>query len=266
MSPRTFFTDAAQVTSVGRAFVDHVRSVSTTSELRGIMEAVTRELGFRHFALIHHDDLRAERPGLININNYPEAWVDRFIEQQLYLVDPVVHACLRRNEAFSWSDLPRLLPLNARHRTLLAAAAREGLEAGITVPACVPGERTGSCSFGGAGVTLDPSSRLPLAQFIGAFGFAAARRIASTASLSLRAHPRLTPRQRECIVLVGQGKTDWEIATILALSRVTVKHYLDDARRLYDIPSRTQLVIRALLDGEVSFTELAPVQYVHMAG
>lgn len=262
LSPRA----AARTLALADDFLAHVRCVETKTELQCLMEGISSELGFRHFALIHHDDLRTERPGIININNYPAVWADHFISQRLYIEDPVVHACLRTNAGFFWSELPALIRLNDRHRTILERAAKEGLSEGVTIPACVRGERMGSFSLTCPRSSLQFGRSMMLAQLIGAFAFAAARRLVSGNVLDIPLKSRLTPRQRECIILVGQGKSDWEIATILGLSRVTVKHYLDDARRIYDVPSRTQLVICAIIDNEVGLCELAPWQYVHLVG
>jgi LuxR family quorum-sensing system transcriptional regulator CciR len=245
-------------------FVQRVRAVTTMEDLRGLLDAFCNEIGFRYFALIHHDDLRIDRPGLINLQNYPDAWADHFIQQRLYLEDPVVHACLRANAGFSWSELSRFLPLTPRHHDIMRQAAREGLSHGLTIPACVPGECTGSCTLAAPRRGMRVERYLSIAQLVGAFSFQAARRLVSGNALLVPGRPRLAPRQRECIVLVGQGKSNWEIGKILGLSTVTVRHYLDAARARYDVTTRTQLVIGALLDGEVSMIELASWQYVHM--
>jgi LuxR family quorum-sensing system transcriptional regulator CciR len=68
--------------------------------------------------------------------------------------------------------------------------------------------------------------------------------------------PRLSARQRECLILAGKGKTDWEIATILALSEETVTKYLNAARTRYGVDRRIQLAMRAIWDGQISLAEL----------
>jgi LuxR family quorum-sensing system transcriptional regulator CciR len=244
-------------------FVHRARQVADTAGLRSLLDDFCNEIGFRHFAVIHHDDLRHEKPGLINLQNYPDVWADHFIQQRLYLEDPVVHACLRTNAGFSWSELPRLLPMTPRYHEIMRQAGREGLSHGLTVPACVPGEPTGSCTLAGPRRGVRVERFLAVAQLVGVFSFQAARRLVSGNALMVPARRRLAPRQRECLVLVGQGKSDWEIGQILGLSRITVKHYLDAARARYDVATRTQLVIGALLDGEISMIELLPRQYVH---
>lgn len=66
----------------------------------------------------------------------------------------------------------------------------------------------------------------------------------------------LSPRQVECIALVAQGKSDWEIGQILGLSRDTVHEYVESARRRYGVRRRTQLVLRAVRDGHLNMEAL----------
>lgn len=249
--------------SLAEGLIGRARLVDTAEDLRVLMDDACRALGFRYFALIHHTDLRAARPGIINLTNYPDAWAERFIRDCLYREDPVVHACLRRNAGFAWSELPELLPgMSRRQRDILGQAERAGLIGGITTPAAVPGECTGSCSLAtprDAGLL----ERFYLAtQLVGAFAFEAARRITRRLGGYDRAERGavLSPRQRDCTVLAGQGKTDWEIATILGLSHKTVVHYMAAARARYGVVTRQQLIICALLDGEINFVELTPGQ------
>lgn len=45
-------------------------SATSDAQLRTLIEAVTKELGFRHFALIHHDDLRGKPPDKVKLLAY----------------------------------------------------------------------------------------------------------------------------------------------------------------------------------------------------
>jgi LuxR family transcriptional regulator, quorum-sensing system regulator CciR len=144
-----------------------------------------------------------------------------------------------------------------RQRGILESARDEGIGEGFTVPINIPGEINGSCSFATRfGKTL-PHNYLIFAQLLGSFAFQAARRLRQKVSPNTDSQmPRLTPRQRECVVLVGNGKTDWEIATILGLREDTVTKYLNAARERYGVARRMQLVVAAIYDGQISLGEL----------
>jgi len=241
-------------------FVHQVRTARDMPALRRLIDAFANELGFRHYAIIHHDDLRHDRPGLINLQNYPPVWADHFIQKRLYLEDPVVHASLRTNAAFSWSEVSDLISLTSRHREILSGGAREGLDRGITVPCFVPGEPTGSCTLAAPRRGLAIERYLSIAELVGAFSFQSARRLVSGNALMLPRLRKLTQRQRDCLVLAGQGKSSWDIAVLLGISPNTVARHFDAIREVYGLKTRTQLVVAALLDGQISMLELLPRQ------
>lgn len=220
------------------------------------MEEVTNELGFRYFALLHHRCVQFRSEQLIRLDNYPCAWEEELISRHDVAADPVHVASLRTNAGFGWDELGELLPLSSSQRRILERSKHHGLGPGFTVPANVPGEPSGSCSFAvGHGRPL-PASRLTSAELIGVHAFRAARRIYGFGTAE--AGPRLSRRERQCVRLVAAGKTDWEIAVILGISIETVHQYVKRARAAYDVVSRAQLVACGLRDALVSFDEAIP--------
>jgi len=79
-----------------------------------------------------------------------------------------------------------------------------------------------------------PANNLLMAQLVGFFAYQAARVILRT-DQSDAAPPAECPtsRQLECILLVGRGKTDWEIARLLGITEHTVTAHINEARRRY---------------------------------
>lgn len=94
-----------------------------------------------------------------------------------------------------------------------------------------------------------------MAQLVGAFAFEAARRLWRV-RIPEASHPRLTDRQRECILWVARGKSDWEISRILDIQHETVVRHLKQARERYGVAKRTMLAVHALFDGSISFTDI----------
>jgi LuxR family quorum-sensing system transcriptional regulator CciR len=149
-----------------------------------------------------------------------------------------------------------MIEISSNQRSILEQAARQGLRAGFTVPAHIPGEINASCSFAATQERRLPVGTLMSAQLIGASAFQAARRLNGIGPRLGQATRRLTPRQRECLVWAAKGKTDWEIGEILGLNEETVTEYLDLARKRLDTSRRVQLAIKALFDGQISFLEV----------
>lgn len=238
------------------AFVDNVSSASSQAELRSILTDITRDLGFAHFALSHHVDLRSSSEPAIRIHNYPVAWERYYDRRQLGRTDPVHRACQTTAVGFAWSQLPKMIPLTRLDRAVLDVAAKQGLGNGYTVPAHVPGEVNGSCSFATARGKPFQAEQLAVAQLVGAFAFEAARRLVKRDRNRLTDPARFSDRERDCLIWVARGKSDPEIATILGISPETVHQYVKAARANYDAVSRSQLVAHALFSGTISFMDI----------
>jgi DNA-binding CsgD family transcriptional regulator len=237
--------------------VDALRAIETRMELVALMEAVTREMDFRHYALIHHDDLRRPRPDMVDYRDYPAAISERLIGQQRYRRDPVIRGCIFADGAFLWSDLSHFIHLDRYDRASLEFGEREGLNEGITIPYSRLGDRLGSCTFAGTRHAEQAARFLGAAQMIGIFAFRAATRLTTRSLVLPRLPPRLHPRPRDCVVLAGCGYSNKEIARALSLSPRTVDGYLTEARRLFAAHDRTELVVSAVLAGEVGLDELS---------
>lgn len=226
------------------------------ADLAALLGDATRELGFDHFALLHHAALESHDPRLIRLDSYPAGWERELAASGLLGADPVHHASVRTNIGFAWAELPAIVPLARRARELLERAKRFGIGDGFTVPVNIPGEPAGSCSFAVRTGAALPVQRLLCAEQIGAHAFRAARRLHHYTDIG---HcPRLSRRERQCVRLLAAGKTDWEIAAILGISVETAHQYVKRARAAYDVVSRAQLVACGLRDAVVSYDEAIP--------
>ncbi len=238
------------------AFISDLAGARTEGDLAGLLGEISHEMGFAYFAVTHHVDLHGLDGPAIRLANYPDDWVDYFDRNGLGPCDPVHRASQLTSVGFPWSRLPELIRLSARDREVLDLAARRGIGEGFTVPAHVPGEANGSCSFATRAGQPLREGRLPLAQLAGAFAFEAARKVWRMRSPDPEPRPQLTERQRDCVVWVARGKSDWEISRILGLSPETVSEYLKRARERYGVSKRTMLAVHALFDGTISFTDV----------
>ena len=246
-------------------FVRASKRVTRMSELGELLSTAVKTFGFDHVALVHHVDLsdQASRRTAVQFINYPDAWRAMMRANAYMRDDPVLAAVQKSAAAFLWSDVPRIIKMNRRQAEILSTATACGMGEGFTVPIHVPGEYLGSCSFGMAwGRELRPEL-LPAAQYVGCFAFEAARRIRTAEALAEGAplpeaatRPTLTGRQFDCLVLAAQGRSDWHIAQLLGISPETVHQHIETAKRRYQVSSRTQLVVRALFDSQITFADV----------
>lgn len=244
-----------------QAFVREANRATRRDELFSSLDGVTRELGFDYFALIQHFDVRITPISeVVRMFSYPSAWRRLVVERQYLVDDPVMVASRTRATGFMWSSLDKILTLTPRQREYLELAGREGLGDGFSVPIHIPGEGGGSCSFAIRSGREAPQESMPAAHYIACFGYEAARRI-HLRSLTARersemAPPKLSTRQLDCMVLAARGRTDGQIAKQLGIHERTVHQHVEEAKRRYDVNSRTLLVVRALFDGQLTFADV----------
>jgi LuxR family quorum-sensing system transcriptional regulator CciR len=101
------------------------------------------------------------------------------------------------------------------------------------------------------GETL-PAESFAAAHYVAALALDAAHRVDRVQP----ARPRLTPRQRDCMVLAAQGKSEWEIGRLLGISESTVHKHIEDAKRRFGVSTRIQLVVRGLAEARLSFADI----------
>lgn len=187
------------------------------------------------------------------MDNFGE-FAEIFVSRQYYKDDPALLACQRTNTAFSWSEIPKLLPITRKQEAIFQEAHRHGLRMGLTLPVGVVGEPPGCCSFVTHRRSLPSHWHRRAATLIGAEAFREARRLHGFPARAKKL-PNLSPRKREILQLAALGKTDIEVAMILGLKRSTVETYMAQLRQLFDVYSRTQLAILALRFGLIGFED-----------
>ena len=233
-----------------KTLLDLVEGVGSRDELGGVMSEVCRVLGFQYFALTHHVDLLKAGNGAIRLHNYPERWAEHYDSQTLSLSDPVHRASQVTAFGFQWSRMRALIPLNRADLAILEAGRNQGFHDGYTIPVNVPGEACGSCTFVNSLGQVAESDVLPLAQVLGTKAFEVARQLWLPRGFSGDVQrPTLTDRQRDCVLWAARGKTDWEIATILGISKPTVTKHILSAREKLGAVTKTHAIVLALRQG-----------------
>lgn len=192
----------------------------------------------------------------MEIHNYPEGWRASYAARQLGRSDPIrrtshVWAC-----GFRWRDARDIVSFSEADDTMLRDALSFGIDEGFTVPVNVPGEARGSVTFATRVGMAFPERALLQAHGLGSAAFQLARMMFKKRPIVRR--EILTDRQLECVVWVGRGKSNWEIAQILGVAPETVKKHLQDACARYQLHNRTSLPLRALYEGSICFSDLFP--------
>jgi LuxR family quorum-sensing system transcriptional regulator CciR len=221
------------------------------ASLHLLLTGAAQGLGFHHLML-------QDAGGALWLDDMPGAW------QASLPGDAALAAASQCYAPFLWSDIPRLIACTPAQHAFLDFAALAGLGAAVTVPVHRPRGAdhagsysvfAGACSFLMKNDAALPLASLAAAHYVGALAFDAAERLRRPGIDPARG-PHLTPRQRDCVALVAQGKSDWDIGKLLGISNSTVHKHIEDAKRRFGVSTRIQLVVRALRDARLGFSDV----------
>lgn len=221
-------------------------------QLFAALQNAACRMGFEHFALAF-DRRGGGNPASMLVHNYPDAWAKVYVGFDLSNTDPIRRAGERSLTGFQWRDVNRYIPLSRGDRQLLSVARESGIGDGFTVPRHLPGEAIGFCSFAVGPRAVMPEEMLHAAEILGAVAIASARELIGSTP---RLRPVLTERQRECVLWSARGKTAGETGDILGISEETVVRHLKMARERYSVHSRSMLILCALFDGLIGFSDI----------
>jgi LuxR family quorum-sensing system transcriptional regulator CciR len=233
-----------------------IELATTMDDVAAVLAEAAAVLGFQRFALTHHIDLMRGGGRLMRLHNYPAQWADFYDEHGLGLNDPVHRASYVTSAGFPWRRIPELIGINKDDEFVMRKGREQGIADGFTVPINVPGEARGTVSFVGPRPTMINEEMFFLAQLVGNWAFEKARVLTLGRGVVTNDTPLLTNSQRLCTLLAAGGKTDGEIGTIVGISKLTAGLHLRQACERYDVSKRTLLVVRALFDGTVTFSEI----------
>jgi len=238
-------------------FRDLVSLAEDFDRLDETLSHITTAMQCDYYAIGHHIDWGEGAPHAFRLQNYPQGWVEYYDSNNLGGRDPVHRASGRTQNGFLWRDAGDLIELNRSDELHMALALRHGIGDGFTVPANVPGEFQGSCTFATMPDRQLDADSLVLARLIAPEIFAAGRRIIGNYQLLVDIKTaKLTQRERACLLWIAAGKSDWEAGQILGISEETVRQHIKNGCARLGIQKRTLLLFLAFRNGAISFPEV----------
>ena len=213
-------------------------------------------LGFRHFACCSHVDPYHPPPEAVMMHNYPGGWVRTYSEEKLYEIDPVLKRAESSPLPFFWDPTFQSIPVTKPQKEMIADAVGYGISHGYTIPlrlSWLPGSLRASCTVIPDEGPVDAVNYLAAEVAATYLHFCAARAYAPWLT---PAPVELTPRERECLALVAQGKGDWTIGRVLGLGESTVHYHIEQLKRRLHVATRPQAVVQALINGQISFGDV----------
>ncbi|NSZ03264.1 LuxR family transcriptional regulator [Agrobacterium tumefaciens] len=222
-----------------------IAALASASEIPAVLARLTERYGLVSLAYLGSEVTgRPEKSPYLAVT-YSAEWVEHYKAQRFVEIDPVIQVGLRRILPIDWEEFDRN---DKKVRRLFGEASDFGLGIrGISIP--VHG-RSGDRAL--LSITSNADARqwkhLKLGyirdfQLIATYLHHAVLRLQG--GLAPEYAP-LSPRERECLLWIGEGKTYWECARILGLSEHTVRFYLESARHKLGAANTTHAISKAV--------------------
>lgn len=176
---------------------------------------------------------------------FPAQWRDRYVERKYHEIDPVVRRAPTMPGPFRWDRLGQLFRLDPGERLVLNEAYEAGLKHGVSVPLFGPCGRVAVVSFASSQDDVDEDQRLGRLNALAAQFHVAFSEIAHKVEVT-RPAIELSPRERDCLNWVAEGKSSWDISVILAISESTVNFHIKNAMKKLRTTSRLVAVVKAI--------------------
>jgi LuxR family transcriptional regulator len=227
-----------------QARLEAVTLASTETEFLAILSATATELGFEYCAFGMRLPLPFSNPKIVMLNNYPQAWQQRYAEQNYLAVDPTVTNAASSLKPMVWSD-----ELFASCRPLWEDARAHDLSVGWAQPSH---DVKGAVGLLTLARSREPLSAPELRQNLLKMSWlaqAAHEGLARLISLKPQSGNDivLTAREVEVLRWTADGKTSGEVGEILQISERTVNFHVTNSLAKLGAVNKTAGVVKAAM-------------------
>lgn len=245
------------------ALLDHLERVMNAHSIEGLWKLHTeamRAYGFDRllygFTRFRTSNSFGNLEDVLVLSNHDQGYLDAFVRSGLFHHAPMVRWAAANEGACSWRWIEeqvaaglltpseqKVVDLNVRFGVLAGysisfhdESIRSKGAIGLTAPTGIPQSRVEAtwAAHGREIVLINTVTHMRIT----AMPFASSRRA-------------LTPRQREALEWVGDGKTTQDIATIMGLTAATVEKHLRLAREALDVDTTAQAVLKASFQNQI---------------
>ena len=198
-------------------------------ELVEILHELTFELNLSHISVVSFATNRSRDLILLtSVCTYSKEWQTRYFAKKYGDIDPVLKVGRTAILPFDWADLESD---GADRQDFLSDAIRHGIgQRGLSIPVRSRKAMHSLVSFTSDMLPQDwarfKSSSMQYLQQLSALIDSAA----NIGSKQPKSDVQLSPREEQCLVWAGRGKTHQEIADILGIGSGSVKSHLDSSR------------------------------------
>ena len=224
-----------------------VGELRTPYDILRLLRQRAQEFGFTHFTVLKLPFAGEPRMAdLAVLSNWPPALTRAYDARRLGAASPAMKRLSESALCFQFGvEEVSSARADGQRAETVALFNKHAMARWAFFPVHSPLFGAGAIAYSGMREALDPREMMTLHMIsIGIFD-----RLAQLRAHRQEDRPRLTERERECLLWTAEGKTSFEIGKIIGISEHTVNYYLNTASGKLKSTNRVQAVAVALRSG-----------------
>lgn len=205
------------------------------------------ELGFSYVSAMMVIDQSLTHSDFFTIDNTPAGYREGFQNHQIWRRDPVMQHCKRGTVPILWDQATYV---RNGVEEIWEEQAAFGYRTGVALAMHMPQGRHFMLGVDrNEALPSEPSTLTRIVadlQLFAVHAQDAALRLFVPPGFIAAERPKLTPRELEALRWTMEGKTAWEVGTILGISERTAVLHLQNAMHKLDASNKHQAVLKAL--------------------
>ena len=233
----------------------YLRDCRDTTSLDDLRTAAISYYSTTHVLMasyLHYPPVGArDFDGAIRIGafGYPKDWGQKYLNERLYLSDPLARRASGFTRPHFWSEIKNLPDLTEAELAYMEQAAKVKMGEGIGIPVFGPFNRNGYCAlgfgYGNPAPDGDEILELQVACQIGHLAYC------EMLQRNLPPETTLSAREKEILHWIARGRTNAQIADGLEISRNTVETYIRRCFEKLGVNDRVSAALRGMALGRV---------------
>lgn len=219
--------------------------VSNSDDIIQIIEQQACEFELDFYALFIRHPVPFTRPQTFFYSNYPQEWLDYYMQEDLFQLDPVLKVCRTPGNVWLWDTVT--VPEGEQ---VFAAARNHGIYNGISCSGIAHNRATGILSYAAGSSEMDIvpciENELKLQHLLD-LSLAALIRLKDISMTLVKLD--FSNRELEILKWTAEGKTSAEISLILGISQNTVNFHQKNMQKRFNAPNKTQIASYAAAIG-----------------
>ena len=230
--------------------------LETAEDFSRKFEKTFSAFGFNKFTYAGFDSDLLKESSLPNVlsdviylTNSDPAWINRYIDEDYSSSGPIMRDCFESRLPIRWTDTYRSNTRTAKEADMMSDAWEHGYKRGLTIPVHGPNGELGVLSLysdlsDNEFLRATDDSKYDVHLIAHYFHDAVQNKLRQDVAVPMPI--ALTKRETEILRWTVEGKTAWEIGSILKISERTVNFHIQNVMEKFGVHNKTQAAVKAV--------------------